>query len=243
MENKTVIGILGGMGPEATADLFQKIIQATPVTKDQEHYRVIIDSNPKIPDRTQAILYGGESPVPKMVETAKNLEKSGAELILVPCMTSGYFLKEVQEKVKIPVIDTFSVLSAYLQTHYPHIKKLGVMATSGTKKTELFTKRMPLYEIIYPTDVSQEQEVMKAIYGINGIKQGNLGAHPRGLLKDASDALMAQGAEAVIAGCTVISLAFNQENEGLPYPLVNPMKILADYVTSDKMEDLLNGLH
>src|SRR5699024_11272640 len=73
--NNKVIGIIGGMGPEATANLFMKIIKATKVKEEQEHFRVIIDSNPKIPDRTKAILGKGQSPVNAIVDIANNLDK------------------------------------------------------------------------------------------------------------------------------------------------------------------------
>ena len=83
-----VIGILGGMGPEATVDLFRRIIRATPAEKDQDHIRVIVDSNPKIPDRTAAIMGVGPSPLLEMTKTAKNLEKAGADSIIIPCNTA-----------------------------------------------------------------------------------------------------------------------------------------------------------
>jgi len=85
-----IIGILGGMGPEATIDLFYKIIKFTPAKKDQDHLRIIIDNNPKIPDRTAAILGKGEDPIPALRETAKNLEKAGADFIIIPC--NNYWL-------------------------------------------------------------------------------------------------------------------------------------------------------
>ncbi|MDD2573765.1 MAG: amino acid racemase [Bacillota bacterium] len=80
-----IVGILGGMGPEATVDLSQKVLKATPAKTDQEHLRIIIDCNSKIPDRTAYILEGGEDPGPYMEESAKLLENAGAELILIPC--------------------------------------------------------------------------------------------------------------------------------------------------------------
>ncbi|MGB4554610.1 MAG: amino acid racemase, partial [bacterium] len=87
---RKVIGILGGMGPEATADLFLKIIRATPAEKDQDHLRVIIDNNPQIPDRTAAIFSQGDDPLPLLVETAKNLARAGADFIVIPCNTAHY---------------------------------------------------------------------------------------------------------------------------------------------------------
>jgi len=83
--NQKIIGILGGLGPEATVDLFYKIIKLTPVEKDQDHFRIIIDNNPKIPDRTDAIIGNSKDPLPELIATAQNLEKAGADFIIMPC--------------------------------------------------------------------------------------------------------------------------------------------------------------
>ena len=80
------------MGPEASAQIYMKMIKATKVKRDQDHFRIIIDSNPKIPDRTRAILGLGESPVPEIIKTANNLLKMGVELACIPCITSHFFL-------------------------------------------------------------------------------------------------------------------------------------------------------
>ena len=94
MEEKSqkIIGILGGMGPLATADLFRKIVLLTDAEADRDHIRVCIDSNAQIPDRTAAILSGGEDPVPEMADALRNLERCGADCILMPCNTAHYFL-------------------------------------------------------------------------------------------------------------------------------------------------------
>ncbi len=97
-----IIGILGGMGPAATLALYERIIALTPAQCDQDHLRVIIDSNPKIPDRTAAILGNGESPLPAMAESAKTLERAGADFIVIPCNTAHYWLDELQKEVAIP---------------------------------------------------------------------------------------------------------------------------------------------
>ena len=90
--DKKVLGILGGMGPAATADLYAKIVALTDAASDGEHIRTIIDSNVNIPDRTAAILSGGESPLEEMESALDNLACSGAEVIIIPCNTAHYFL-------------------------------------------------------------------------------------------------------------------------------------------------------
>ena len=92
-----IVGILGGMGPEATVDLFRKVLKATPAKTDQEHLRIIIDCNSKIPDRMAYILRGGEDPGPYMIKSAKLLESAGCELILIPCNAAHNWHGVVQE--------------------------------------------------------------------------------------------------------------------------------------------------
>ena len=103
MKDKTV-GILGGMGPEATIDLFARIVKHTHAKKDDDHLRIIIDNNPKMPSRQDAILKGGESPVPAMRETARNLERAGADFIIIGANTPHYFYDEIKDAVRIPFL-------------------------------------------------------------------------------------------------------------------------------------------
>lgn len=98
------IGILGGMGPMATADLFQKIVSLTDAAGDNGHIRLYIDSNASIPDRTAAILDGGEDPLPAMTDSLRKLEACGADCIIMPCNTAHYFLPRLAERTALPFI-------------------------------------------------------------------------------------------------------------------------------------------
>ena len=140
MEEK-VIGILGGMGPEATLDLFQKIIEFTDASKDQDHLRVIIDSNPKIPDRTEAILGRGEDPVPMMVRSVHALERAGASFVVIPCVSAHFFLEELRSQVDIPILSIFDETANYLIRNFPDLKTVGVLASTGTVRGGRFQKR------------------------------------------------------------------------------------------------------
>lgn len=227
--NDRIIGILGGMGPEATANLFMSIIRRTRVEKDQDHYRVIIDSNPKIPDRTAAILGHGESPVDSMIQTGRNLEKMGADVILIPCNTAHYFIEEVQAKINIPILNALEELYRYIKGTYPQVGKVGLLATSGTIKTGLYQRYMKEIQVVCPKEDTQERLVMEAIYGEHGIKRGNTGSYPLELLKSASMELVNQGAQIIIAGCTEVGLTLKPEH--ISKPLIDPMDVAANLVT------------
>lgn len=231
--NDKLIGILGGMGPEATAECYLKIIRATNAQKDQDHYRVIIDSNAKIPDRTEAISGRGESPVPEMLHAAKNLEKLDVDVACIPCMTAHYFIDEIQKSVSYPLLNAFLELKKFIQNHYPNVKKIGVLATTGTLETGLFQKYLDDMEVIHPTPYTQNDKVMKAIYGENGIKSGNTDGEPLQLLKEASQELLDNGAELIISGCTEIGLVLKPYH--LPVPLIDPMEVVAHVVVKESV--------
>ena len=99
------IGIIGGMGPLATIDLYHRIVELTPARSDAEHIPTVIDSNTRIPDRTASILAGGESPVKELVRSAKRLEAAGADILLIACNTAHYYYDEVQAAAKTKVLN------------------------------------------------------------------------------------------------------------------------------------------
>ena len=206
-----VIGILGGMGPEATAALFLKIIRATPALKDQDHFRIIIDNNPKIPSRIQAILGEGESPLEQLRETLHTLERAGAEVIAIPCNSAHYYYNELQASTNAPIINMISETAAYTHNNFPSIKKTGLLATTGTIKAGIYHQAMTKPEIITPDDNEQEI-VMNAIYGKQGIKAGYTQGKPRDDILEVAKVLINRGAEAIIAGCTEVSLVLTQED-------------------------------
>ena len=214
-----VIGILGGMGPEATLELFRRIMKKTPARCDQEHIRVIIDSNPKIPDRTEAMLNSGPDPLPLLQETARNLERAGADFIVMPCNTAHYYLSGIRAAVRIPVIDMIRETAYRVREH-----KVGILATDGTLSTRLYHDACAEcgIEIIEPQEEDQ-QAIMQAIYNI---KAGRSGAQLKARVLKATEALEARGAQAIIVGCTEISLILTQKE--VHVPLYDAMESLAE---------------
>ena len=203
MKKKT-IGILGGMGPLATADLFKKIILMTEAEKDQDHIRVLIDSNTNIPDRTAAILSGGADPVPELTKSAKTLEQAGADLLIMPCNTAHYFYEDVKKAVSIPVLSIIE--SAADKVLRSGQKKALILATDGTGKAGVYDKVFNRrgIETVYP-DAGTQKKVMSIIY--EGVKAG---APKEGrmekLTADINDFIKKTGTVAVLA-CTELPLA------------------------------------
>ncbi|MCF8068988.1 MAG: amino acid racemase [Desulfobacterales bacterium] len=222
-----IIGILGGMGPEATIFLFNEIVKRTPAEKDQDHLQIVIANNPKVPDRTAAIIGNGEDPVPEMVKSGKMLERAGADFIIMPCMSAHCFLEGLKKEISLPVISALEELSKFIRINHPDVKTVGMLATSGSIKAGLFQEKLLENNINTITpEVRNQEAVMSAIYSIKGDPGYKLRAENKAKLIAISEALIEKGAQGIIAGCTEIPLALDPED--ITLPLFNPMIVLAE---------------
>jgi len=221
--SQKIIGILGGMGPEATLDLFYKIIKLSPAEKDQDHFRIIIDNNPKIPDRTNAILGTGKDPLPELVMTAQNLEKAGADFIIIPCNTAHYFISGIQQSVNIPILNMIEESANYVKNIYPSFKKVSLFASKGTYKTKLYNSffNAKNIDILIPTPPEQEK-IMDLIYMV---KSGILSEQMKSQIIKISKEQIKKGTQAIITGCTEISLILKDKD--IKVPIIDPTNILA----------------
>ena len=223
-DRELIVGILGGMGPEATSDLFSKIIDYTPAQKDQENLKILVYNNPKIPDRTGAILGDGEDPLPALVESAQILENAGADFVVIPCNTAHYFFDELEKQVKIPVMNMIEESAQRITEQRPELKCVGLMGTTGTLQSGIYDRVFAEYgvEVIVPS-ASDRATVMEIIYSIKSRRETE---QQKGMLTRIAHNLIDRGAEAVVLGCTELPLLF--ENRSFLYPLYIPQNILAE---------------
>lgn len=226
MANFSTIGILGGMGPEATNQLCALITALTPVSKDQDHIPVITYNNPSIPDRVRAIDGSGESPVPEMIRTARVLEQAGANVLLMPCNLAHFYLDDVQQAVQIPLLNMVEETVKFTVENYPHCRKVGIIASTPTIECDIYGKVFRKFDrlLLAPDGDEQADKVMRAIYGPTGIKRGYKAA-PRDLLMEVAQRLITRGAEIILAGCTEASLVMKQQNS--PFVVIDPMEVIA----------------
>ena len=222
MQEKT-IGILGGMGPYATADLFGKILELTPAKNDWEHLRVIIDNNPKIPSRTRAILYNEESPVSMMIETARNLQKAGADFIIITCNSAHVFLPEVLPHVEIPILNMITQTVDYITKESPNITAAGLLAAKIVVDAGLYQARLKAVSIKTITPTEDQQPIVREV--IEDVKLNRNSEGVKSKLAGLIGALTAKGAQAVIAGCTEISIV--AKDLAVNVPIFDSNEILA----------------
>lgn len=222
-KSEKIIGVLGGLGPWATLDLFEKILRLTPAGRDQEHLRIIIDNNTKIPDRSPAIFGRGEDPTPSLVETARNLERAGADFIVIPCNTAHFFFDAVQRAVSIPVLHIMNEVASAARDEVPGLRTVGVLATEAAMRSRLYHDAFEHVGITVmgPDDHGQEA-VNRAIYGV---KAGRMGPDVTRELVAVASALVAGGAQAIVLGCT--ELPFVLRPQDISVPLIDSNLVLA----------------
>ena len=213
-----IIGILGGMGPEATLNCFAKILAHTPAKRDQDHLRVLIDDNPKIPDRTTAILHDGPSPGPAVLESCRALERAGADFIVIPCVTVHYFWDEYAPFSPIPVISLLDVVARAIKENHPDFTRVGLMGTDGTVQSGIFQKRLAVEGMdALVCDAKSQKSVMEAIYDLKASTDAALRQSVTDRFAGAAAGLLEAGAQGVIAGCTEIPLGLEQKHVPAPY--------------------------
>lgn len=214
-------GIVGGLGPMAMAYLLELIVDMTDAKTDQEHLDAIIFNRPSVPDRTAYILdHTKPSPVPPMVDMAKKLEALGVCAIGTPCVTAHSFHEELQSSVHVPFINMVQETAAYLKN--AGCKKAGIMATTGTVHTGLFQTALSAAGLSYALPGgTMQQAVMSLIYDC--VKAGE----PADMAKfrTVSAALRAEGCDAIILGCTELSIIKRDNDIGSGY--LDALEVLA----------------
>ena len=202
--DKTV-GILGGMGPEATIDLMQRIIRLTPAKDDIDHIRCLVDNNPKIPSRIKALIDGdGEDPGPYLVKMAVGLQQSGADFLAIACNTAHYYYEEVSKAVKIPIIHIVDAVLALIQLNYPDCKKIGILASPALQITKLYEQKFSQagITIVYPN--AEDQALLFKV--IKAVKAGDLGDESQQCYTRICDNFAAQAIPLAIIACTELSV-------------------------------------
>ncbi len=196
------LGVLGGLGPMASAYFLQLIVQMSDAATDQEHMEVILHSKPQIPDRTRYILgQSGDNPLPQMAEAGRGLVAQGADMLAIPCITAHYFQERLEAEVGVPILHAIEETALYLEQ--AGITRVGILATDGTLASGLFQTCLAEYKIgcIAPKE-EEQRTVMHLIY--DNVKAGRPVEFP--LFEAVSERLFARGAQVILLACTELSL-------------------------------------
>jgi aspartate racemase len=222
-EHRKIAGVLGGMGPEATVDFMAKVIALTPAEKDQDHIHMLVDHNPKVPNRQAAILAAGEDPAPALISMAQRLETAGAEFLVIPCNTAYVFAGSVAAAVNIPLLSIIDVTVDAIAARDSSISAVGVLATDGCLQAGVYQEALQgkSMRAVLPDD----DETASFMTLIGKIKAGNKSDAVAARMRELCNALVDRGAQLVIAGCTEIPLVL--DDTMLSVPLISSTDVLA----------------
>ncbi len=226
--DEKVVGILGGMGPEATVDLLQRLIRLTPAKDDIDHIRCIVDNNPKVPSRIKAIIEGtGENPAPCLVDMARRLEAWGADFLVIPCNTAHYYHPDVQAAVNIPVLNLVELVVSVVSARMPGIHKAGLLASPAVRITGLYEEpfRARGIETIYPGTFDEG----RLLNMIKDVKTGKTDEDVRRSFAAVVANVAAQGAEVGIIACTELGVIADQ---AFPLPVIDAAEVLAEEIVA-----------
>jgi aspartate racemase len=195
------LGVLGGMGPAATIDFMAKIVAATPGTRDQDHVPMIVRSEPRIPDRSTAIISGSDAPLRALVAGVRLLEGAGADMIAIPCNTAHYWYDALRAETRLPIIHIVDAVRRELMKAGVR-GDIAVMATRGTILAEVYQRRLGAYggEVI----IGDETVQSLVDRGISSVKGGLTATPP---VEEAVLRLLDAGASKVVLACTELPIA------------------------------------
>lgn len=234
-KQKYVPGIYGGLGPLAHIKFEEELVNECHrrgINKDQDYPVWILVNGSSTPDRTESI-NGGKNSLRHLIGFSNLLEKQGADFIVIACNTAHYYKNEIEKRIEIPILSLIDETASFVARNYPLISKVGIIATSGTIKSNLYQNALKIYGIssIVPSGKIQTK-LMKAIYDpVIGIKStgAKISGASQKLIGYAADDVVDKGAELIIAGCTELSMVFKQKTfKGAK--VVDPIKILSSRI-------------
>lgn len=220
------LGILGGMGPAASAEYVARLVAQTTASCDQEHIPFVLWNNPQIPDRSTSIRNGDNKPLPFLLQGIQVLKAVGCNMIVIPCNTAHFWYDELV-KLKVPIVHIVDSVANELRG-VNVIGTIGIIATQGTIQSELYQNRLTDWNCIVPT---QEEITTLVQPSIELVKAGDL-VKSHSMIMAVVDSLISRGAQAVVLGCTELPLAVRDTNQN-GIPLINSIDSLVKAVLKE----------
>lgn len=215
------VGVIGGMGPDATVDFMARVLKLTPASGDHDHIRMLVDQNPKIPDRQRAILGSGDSPGPKLAAIASRLEACGCDFLVMPCNTAHVFLDDIRASTSIPFVSIIDETMARVASHGS--MNTGLLASGACLEARVYQDAIESSGRAVVAQTPSELADLTLL--IHRIKIGDHGDTVRRGVRKLAQALVDRGAEAIILGCTEIPIVLRDDD--IDVPLFSSSEILA----------------
>ena len=207
-DNNKLVGVIGGMGPDATVDFMSRVLQQTPASKDQDHVRMVIEHNPHIPSRQRAMSGEGENPGPVIAAMATRLEAAGADILVMPCNLAHAWQSDIEAATTIPFVSIIeaSVQAAVCRSGDDSV--VGLMTTPGCFAAGLY--QQALADAGRPVIIQTPDELQEAMSYVEKIKRGDKSNDVANGLRALADKLIGRGAKVLIAACTEFPLVMDE---------------------------------
>jgi aspartate racemase len=214
------LGILGGMGPAASAEYITRLVAQTPATCDQEHIPFVLWNEPRTPDRSTSLRNGDDRPLPYLLQGIQVLKDAGCNFVVIPCNTAHFWYDELI-KFRVPIIHIVDSVAYSLCDADVNSGTIGIIGTQATIELGLYQNHLTDWNCIVPTQDEMDNIVQPAI---DLVKAGDM-IKSHTMLMSVVDSLIARGARAVVLGCTEIPLAIRENNQN-GIPLINSIDSL-----------------
>ncbi|VWC01692.1 aspartate racemase [Burkholderia lata] len=224
-------GVVGGLGPLGSADVFFKMVKATPASSDEEHVEMIFEQYP-----FKGAGAGSTATIERKLyvfDLIRAFDARGVTTVVLPCFLSHTFIDELKANTRLPIVDIVEAVRSHVQRKYPDATRIGVLASDYVRDKRLFDAYFPSpqFEIVYPRSYDGVDLVTEAVYGADGIKRGNLGGRPVELLRRACEDLVDQGVQVIVPGLTEVVLVADEIGPQR-VPLVDSNMAYAQYAVT-----------
>ncbi|ADV66034.1 aspartate/glutamate racemase family protein [Deinococcus maricopensis] len=218
------VGVLGGLGPDATLDFFAKVLRASRAEREQDHLRLLIDNNPQVPDRNAALTGRGASPGPALAGMARGLEAAGADFLVMVCNTAHAYQADIEAAVRVPFVSLIDETVHATLRAVPGARAVGLLATTTCLDAGLYQRAFAPHGVrMIEPDAAGRARFMEVLYRI---KAGDTGAAVRADMRALGLALADAGADALVAGCTEVPLVLGAAD--VPVPLISSTDVLVE---------------
>ncbi|MDG4882090.1 amino acid racemase [Mesorhizobium sp. WSM4884] len=198
-----IVGVLGGMGPAATIELMRRVMEATPAADDADHIHLLVDQNPKVPSRIDALIDGiGPSPLDELVRMAKGLESAGATMLAIACNTAHGYAADIASAVRIPLLDMVTLTAGAVARRPLSRRRIGMLASTAVLQLGLYERAFEAFgiETRYPDDQAEIMAIIKAV------KKEGATAGLRSRFDVVARRLIAGDVDFLVIACTELSL-------------------------------------
>jgi aspartate racemase len=227
IDGHRVVGILGGMGPEATVDLMRRVVAATPARDDVDHIHLLVDNNPKVPSRIAALIDGtGSDPAPAIIEMAKRLEVGGADALAIACNTAHAYVDQVRYATSIPLLDMVDLTTRRILSMTLKRRSIGLLASSAVARLGLYHRGLSAHglAVVVPANQDDLMEIIKAV------KRGDNGPGNREHFARIAHDLIRKRVDMLLIACTELSVLAGSLDEG--FPALDALEILARQIVA-----------